>query len=116
MPKHLVSILLLSVFINSGVYAQTPAQSDEKEYTSHAVGYAHIDMAWLWRWEESIFDIMYNTFRNQLELMDTHPDFTFAQDQAIVYDMMERYYPDIFKSIQHRVKTRNWIPVSSSWT
>lgn len=116
MKKYLFPIMLLSSFLGSEFHAQTSTQSAEKEYTSHVVGYAHIDMAWLWRWEESIFDIMYNTFRNQLELMDTHPEFTFAQDQAIVYDMMERYYPDIFKNIQHRVKTRNWIPVSSSWT
>ena len=96
----------------------TPAQEPPKpkEYTAHVTGYAHIDMAWLWRWEESVYDIMYNTFTNQLKLMDQHPEFTFAQDQAVVYDQMEHFYPDIFKGIQQRVKTGNWIPVSSSWT
>jgi alpha-mannosidase len=73
-------------------------------------------MAWLWRWEESIYDIMYNTFSNQLRLMDRYPDITYAQDQAVVYEMMERYYPDIFKGIVEKARTRNWIPVSSSWT
>ncbi len=92
------------------------ASAHQKDYTAHVVGYAHIDMAWLWRWEESVYDIMCNTFKNQLELMDQHPEFTFAQDQAIVYQMMERHYPEIFKGILHRVKTRNWIPVSSTWT
>jgi alpha-mannosidase len=95
---------------------QAPAQPNPKDYTAHVVGYAHIDLAWLWRWEESIHDIMYNTFRNQLDLMNQYPDFTFAQDQAMVYEMTERYQPDIFKEIVQRVKTRNWIPVSSGYT
>jgi alpha-mannosidase len=104
---------LISIGLVSAAYAQAPSQP--KDYTAHVVGYAHMDMAWLWRWEESIHDIMYNTFRNQLELMDRFPNFTYAQDQAVVFEMMERYYPDIFKGIVQKAKTGNWIPVSSSW-
>ena len=117
MRKSLLLVILAAGMIATApAQAQAPAAEKPKDYTAHVVGYAHIDMAWLWRWEESIYDVMYNTFRNQLELMDQHPDFTFAQDQAIVYETMEHYYPDIFKGIVYRVKTRNWIPVSSSWT
>jgi alpha-mannosidase len=104
---------LISIGLISAAYAQAPSQP--KDYTAHVVGYAHMDMAWLWRWEESIHDIMYNTFRNQLELMDRFPNFTYAQDQAVVFEMMERYYPDIFKGIVQKAKTGNLIPVSSSW-
>jgi alpha-mannosidase len=114
MKKLLLASMVIILGTVSATRAQAPAK--EKDYAAHVVGYAHIDMAWLWRWEESIYDIMYNTFSNQLKLMDEHPDFTFAQDQAVVYSMMEHFYPDIFKGIQHRVETRNWIPVSSSWT
>ncbi len=114
MSKPFLLAFVLSIATISSGQAQAPTQP--KEYTAHAVGYAHIDMAWLWRWEESTHDIMYNTFRNQLELMDAHSDFTYAQDQAVVYEMMEQFYPDIFKGIASRVKTHNWIPVSSTWT
>jgi alpha-mannosidase len=104
------------VFIFAGLVSIAQAQAPQpKDYTAHVVGYAHMDMAWLWRWEESIHDIMYNTFRNQLELMDRFPDYTYAQDQAVVLDMMEHYYPDIFKGIVQKAKTGNFIPVSSSW-
>ena len=58
---------------------------------------------------------MYNTFSNQLELMDQFPDYTYAQDQAVVFDMMERYFPDIFKGIVQKARTGNFIPVSSGW-
>lgn len=100
-------------FVPFILLAQTTAQP--KKYTAHVVGYAHIDLAWLWRWEESVHDIMYNTFVNQLNLMQKYPDFTFAQDQAVVFEMMERYYPEIYKQILQKVKTHNWIPVSSTW-
>ena len=86
----LVALIWLGTF--SAAHAQQPTQA--KDYTAHVVGYAHIDMAWLWRWEESVHDIMFNTFSNQLRLMDQYPDFTFAQDQAVVFEMMERHYPE----------------------
>jgi alpha-mannosidase len=112
MRKFLGLVFILAGFV-SAAPAQVPAQP--KDYTAHVVGYAHMDMAWLWRWEESIYDIMYNTFRNQLELMDQFPDYTYAQDQAVVFDMMEHYFPDIFKGIVQKAKTGNFIPVSSGW-
>jgi alpha-mannosidase len=94
MRKFLGLVSILASFV-SAASAQAPAPA--KDYTAHVVGYAHMDMAWLWRWEESIYDIMYNTFHNQLELMDQFPDYTYAQDRAVVLEMMERYFPDIFK-------------------
>ncbi len=103
---------ILSVILPTG---QAKPSEQPKEYTAHVVGYAHIDLAWLWRWEESVHDIMYNTFVNQLNLMEKYPDFTFAQDQAVVFEMMERYYPEVYKQILLRAKTHNWIPVSSTW-
>ena len=98
-------------------HAQAPSSTatNPKDYTAHVVGYAHMDMAWLWRWEESVHDVMYNTFNNQIRLMDANPDFTFAQDQAVVLDSMEHFYPDIFKNLQQKARTGNFVPATSSW-
>jgi hypothetical protein len=56
------------ILAGSLCHARAPAPGDEnpKDYTTHVVGCAHIDMAWLGRWEESVHDITYNTFLNQL--------------------------------------------------
>ena len=112
MRKFLRLVFIVTIFVSSA-HAQSPQQP--KDYTAHVVGYAHMDMAWLWRWEESIYDIMYNTFSNQLNLMDQFPDYTYAQDQAVVLEMMERYFPDIFKGMVQKARTGNFIPVTSSW-
>jgi len=60
--RFIVTLIAVS-FLVSLTWAQTPEapSSNPKDYTAHVVGYAHMDMAWLWRWEESIHDIMYNT-------------------------------------------------------
>jgi len=108
-------LLLVLIELIQPCIAQVRGDSNPKQYTAHVVGYAHMDMAWLWRWEESIHDIMYNTFRNQLREMDEHPGYTYAQDQAVVFDQMEHYYPDIFKGIVAKARAGNLIPVSSSW-
>src|SRR5665811_2301621 len=94
------SLLLVLIFTCVLQIARAQAPENPKDYTSHVVGYAHMDMAWLWRWEESIHDVMYNTFTNQIRLMDQNPEYTFAQDQAVVLDSMEHFYPDVFKALQ----------------
>jgi len=108
---------LIALLIFSGLAATAAAQTPPKpkDYTAYVVGYAHMDMAWLWRWEESIHDVMYNTFTNQLRLMDKYPDYTYLQDQAVVFSMMEKYYPDVFKGMVEKAKTGNFIPASSTW-
>ena len=115
--RKLIVIIFAASCLVSITRAQAPAQSasQPKDYTAHVVGYAHMDMAWLWRWEESIHDIMYNTFSNQLRLMDQFPDYTFSQDQAVVLDSMEHFYPDIFKALVEKARTGNFIPVTSGW-
>ena len=112
MRKFLIALLIFSGLAATAA-AQTPPKP--KDYTAYVVGYAHMDMAWLWRWEESIHDVMYNTFTNQLRLMDKYPDYTYLQDQAVVFSMMEKYYPDVFKGMVEKAKTGNFIPASSTW-
>ena len=112
MRRSMLLVIFLAAMVSMGQAQEAPKP---KDYTAHVVGYAHIDMAWLWRWEESIYDIMYNTFSNQLRLADRFPNITYSQDNAVVYEAMEKHYPDIFKAIKEKVKTGNWIPVSSTW-
>jgi alpha-mannosidase len=115
--RRLIITLIAVSCLVSLAWAQTPQSpsSNPKDYTAHVVGYAHMDMAWLWRWEESIHDIMYNTFTTQIKLMNQNPEYTFAQDQAVVLDSMEHFYPDVFKGLQEKAKTGNFVPATSGW-
>jgi len=84
-----------------------PVADFAKEYTIYILGNAHIDMAWLWRWMETV-EVCRATFSRQLGFMDVYPDYTYAQSQAWAYRWMEERYPEVFQGIQRRVRDRRW--------
>ena len=86
-----------------------------KEITVHAVGHAHIDMNWMWRYDETV-NITLETFRTVLRLMEDFPDFTFAQSQASCYAIVERYDPELLAAIKGRVQAGKWEIAASTWT
>lgn len=77
-------------------------------------GHSHIDIAWLWRVQESERKTA-RTFVNTLALMDKYPEFTFTQSQAIAYDMIKKNYPDLFERIKEKVKNGQWNIVGNTW-
>ncbi|MCI0512737.1 glycosyl hydrolase-related protein [candidate division KSB1 bacterium] len=81
----------------------------------HFVGNAHIDLAWLWPWTETV-EVCRQTFANALDLMETHPEFTYAQSQAQAYYWMEKYAPDLFQRIKRQVQAGRWMIVNGMWT
>jgi alpha-mannosidase len=107
------------------IAADRPAQSSQKPaapspvppraLTAHLVGHAHIDLSWLWRWEETVADIATNTFKGTLAQMDKLPGLTFAQSQAAIYEAIEKGYPDLFAAIARKIKEGTWVPVGGMW-
>ena len=77
-------------------------------------GHSHIDVAWLWRVQESERKSA-RTFINTLSLMDTYPDYTFTQSQAIIYDMVKENYPEVYARIKEKVKNGQWNIVGNTW-
>ncbi len=78
------------------------------------VGHAHIDVGWLWPVRESIRKCA-RTFTTVLNLMDAYPQLTFQQSQAALYDMVEKYYPEIMTRIKKRVREGRWEPNGGMW-
>jgi len=85
-----------------------------RQFTIHAAGNSHIDMAWLWPWTETV-EVVRNTFRSALDLMREYPDFTFSMGSAQTFQWMEEKYPDLFREIQQRVKEGRWELVGGMW-
>jgi len=71
------------------------------------VGHAHIDMNWLWTYDETV-QAAHDTFRQVLAFCDEFPDFHFSQSQAAVYEMIERFDPGMFDAIRRRVAEGRW--------
>jgi alpha-mannosidase len=85
-----------------------------KQFRVRAVGNAHIDMAWLWPWTETV-EVVRNTFQSALDLMREYPDFKFTMSSARTYEWMEEKYPDLFQQISQRVKEGRWEVIGGMW-
>ncbi len=83
--------------------------------TAHLVGHAHIDLSWLWRWEETVREIAFHTFRGTLDVMNGVKGLTFAQSQPSLYEAIERQNPEMFAEIKAKVKAGTWALVGGMW-
>lgn len=90
-------------------------ERNARDFTAHLVGHAHIDLSWLWRWEETVHDVAFQTFKGTLAQMDKMAGLTFAQSQAAIYEAIEKSYPDLFKAIQTKIKAGTWLAVGGMW-
>ncbi len=77
-------------------------------------GHSHIDVAWLWRIQESIRKSA-RTFTNVTSLMDVFPEMTFGQSQAVLYQMMKDHYPEIYEKIKEKVANGQWDICGNVW-
>ena len=92
----------------------SPLQGASKEYTVLCASHAHIDMNWMWSWQETVAATL-ATFRTVLSLMDAYPEFTFSQSQASVYHIVEKFDPELKEKIMQRIKEGRWEVTASAW-
>ncbi|NLK08930.1 MAG: alpha-mannosidase [Firmicutes bacterium] len=85
-----------------------------KTYRLICVAHAHIDMNWMWRWDETVA-ITLDTFRTILDLMDEYPEFTFSQSQASVYKIVEDYGRSMLADIKRHIRQGRWEVTASTW-
>lgn len=86
-----------------------------EQYTGHLVGHAHIDLAWLWTWDDTINNTIPHTFGQAIKFMDEFPQFTFSQSSATLYQSTQVFHPELFKKIQQRVDDGRWEIVGGRW-
>ena len=94
--------------------ATQPASALCKAITISCVAHAHIDMNWMWRYDETAM-LTVDTFRTMLQLMEEYPGFTFAQSQASVYKIVEDYAPEMLPEIRRRIREGRWEVTASQW-
>ncbi|MCM2535034.1 glycosyl hydrolase-related protein [Neobacillus pocheonensis] len=85
-----------------------------KEFKMICAAHAHIDMNWMWPWDETVA-VTLDTFRTMLDLMKEYPAFKFSQSQASIYKIVEDYAPAMLAEIKERVKQGRWEVTASHW-
>ncbi len=79
------------------------------------VGNSHLDLAWLWTWEETSQDIVPETFRAALRQMDALPGLTFASSHMAFFEAIERNDPALFEEVRERIREGAWEPIGGMW-
>jgi len=100
--------------INQAREVLSPLKPLAKQHNIHLIGHAHIDMNWLWPWEETI-DICKRDFSTVTHLMEEFPDLCFSQSQAVTYELMEKKFPEIFEKIKQKTNEGRWDITASTW-
>jgi alpha-mannosidase len=77
-------------------------------------GHAHIDLAWLWPYDETRRKLR-RTFHSALGLLARSPDFVFNQSTAHYYAQIEEDDPALFAAIRARVAEGRWEPIGGMW-
>ncbi|MBE6618004.1 MAG: alpha-mannosidase [Ruminococcaceae bacterium] len=85
-----------------------------KSFKELFVGHAHIDMNWMWAYNETA-GLTVDTFRTVLDIMKECPDFTFGQSQASTYEIIEKFAPDMLPELKQRIKEGRWIVTAAEW-
>lgn len=88
--------------------------ADAKSLRVYCVSHAHIDMNWMWGYQETAA-ITVDTFRTVLNLMKEYPSLTFAQSQASTYRIIEQFAPEMLDEIRGYVHEGRWEVSASTW-
>ncbi len=91
-----------------------PLSEEAKSYRVHCIAHAHIDMNWMWGFQETT-SVTVDTFRTVLDLMKEYPDLTFGQSQASTYQITEEYAPEMLDEIKARIAEGRWEVTASTW-
>ncbi|MGG1636148.1 alpha-mannosidase [Paenibacillus sp. NRS-1760] len=119
-----VVIDLLNTLDQEGIIGEQAVRSAElrlsemaaaaKSYHLICAAHAHLDMNFLWGWDETVSATL-NTFRTMLDLLQEYPDFRFSHSQAAAYHIVETYDPEMLEEIKVRVQEGRWEVTASTW-
>lgn len=73
---------------------------------THLICNAHIDPVWLWNWQEGVAAAI-ATFQSAVNLAEEY-DYIFCHNEAVLYQHIETYAPELFEKIRELVKKGKW--------
>ena len=80
----------------------------------HIIGHSHIDMNWLWTWDDTN-NVIARDFKSVVELMDAYPELTFTHSQPATYETIRQQAPDLFARVVALIRQGRWEPATLTW-
>lgn len=85
-----------------------------KQYKVYLIGHAHIDMNWLWPWEETV-DLIRRDFQSIDRIMEEFPQVCFSHSQAATYKVVKERFPELWDRVKRRIKEGRWEVTAATW-
>ena len=111
-----VDYILAECECDGVITAKTMKQAEEmlmslqpiaRSYTEKFIGHAHIDMNWMWGYNETS-TLTCDTFRTVLDLMKEYPEYKFMSSQPQRYKFVKKNAPSVYEQIKERIREGRW--------
>ena len=100
--------------LEAALFMLKPVADYAKRFTIYFIGHSHIDLAWKWRYPETI-ECMKGTFETQLALMERDPSYVYVETSAVLWRDMREKYPELWKRIRAAADRGQFEPQGGMW-
>lgn len=90
------------------------AKNGDSAPTFYGIGNSHLDVVWLWPFQETIRKTE-RTFAQQLRLLERYPGYQYLQSQPQTYQMCKEHYPELYERIKEAARKGRWIVEGAMW-
>ncbi len=101
-------------YLQARVFEQTPPEDVAPRPVVHALGHAHLDVAWLWPLRVTRIKAA-DTFANALALMAHDPNYTYTQSQPYLYRVIAQDRPQLFAQVKAQIEAGRWDATGGMW-
>lgn len=109
--EYFSSVHAARKFMQNEFYGKLCGQS---EVIANCVGHTHIDVAWLWRVEQTRAKAV-RSFATEIALLEEYPEHYFSSSQPQLYQYVKEDCPEIYEKIKQYVKEGRWEPEGAMW-
>jgi alpha-mannosidase len=94
--------------------ALAPLADRVAEIEVHVIGHSHVDLAWLWTWDDAR-EVIKRDVRSVLDIMRDYPEVMFTHSQPAGYEVVRLEEPELFADIVRLVGEGRWEPATAQW-
>jgi alpha-mannosidase len=94
--------------------ALSPLADRVAQIEVHVIGHSHVDLAWLWTWDDAR-EVIKRDVRSVLAIMGDYPEVTFTHSQPAGYEVVRLEEPELFADIVRLVGEGRWEPATAQW-
>lgn len=81
----------------------------------YTVATSHLDTIWSWDFETTVSKYIYDTLVDNFALFKKYPHYTFSFEGSYRYELMEEYYPELFKELKGYIADGRWNVTGSAF-